>query len=65
MTTNMLSSIFSELKEAFGIFKCAQEAESANMIGVMQIAYSTQTPSHPLGEWQQGEEFKNVSACIT
>ena len=32
--------VFSELKKTFGIFQDAHEAMSANLIGVMMIAYT-------------------------
>ena len=32
--------VFSELKKAYGIFKDAHEVKSANVIGVMMIAYT-------------------------
>ena len=32
--------VFSELKKAFGIFEDAHEVKSANLIGVMMIAYT-------------------------
>ena len=35
--------VFSELKKTFGIFKDAHEVKSANLIGVMMIAYTNTT----------------------
>ena len=38
--------VFSELKKAFGIFKDAHEVKSANLIGVMIIAYTNTSLSY-------------------
>ena len=37
--TTIAVFVFSELQKAYGIFKDAHEVKSANLIGVMMIAY--------------------------